>query len=73
MGRFYENRIYTFALDARLTKGEAEVLLLDQEKQPLLNLSRQPPSQSIYLEGETSRYYLQWKFQHASGTCELRW
>ena len=29
MGRFYENRIYAFALDARLTKGEAEVLLLD--------------------------------------------
>ena len=31
MGRFYENRTYTFALDARLTKGEAEVLLLDQK------------------------------------------
>lgn len=73
MGRFYENRTYTFALDAQLTKGEAEVLLLDQKKQPLLKLSMQGPSQSLYLEGETSRYYLQWKFQHASGKCELRW
>ena len=73
MGRFYETRTYTFALDARLTDGEVEVLLLDQNKQPLLKLSRQTPSQLIYLEGETSRYYLQWKFQRASGKCELRW
>lgn len=73
MGRFYENRTYTFALDAQLTKGEAEVLLLDQKKQPLLKLSMQDPSQSLYLEGETSRYYLQWKFRHASGKCELHW
>ncbi|MBM6885529.1 MULTISPECIES: hypothetical protein [Oscillospiraceae] len=73
MGRFYENRTYTFVLDARLTKGEAEVQLLDQEKQPLLKLSRQTPSQSIHLEGKTSRYYLHWAFQHASGKCELRW
>lgn len=73
MGRFYENRTYTFALDARLTKGEAEVLLLDQKKQPLLKLTRENPAQSIHLEGETSRYYLQWKFYSASGKCELHW
>ncbi len=73
MGRFYENRTYAFVLDMQLTKGEAEVLLLDQKKQQILKLSSQAPSQSIYLEGKTSRYYLQWKFQHASGKCELRW
>ena len=73
MGRFFENRTYTFVLDARLNKGTAEVLLLDQKKQPLLKLSQQNPSQSIHLVGETSRYYLQWAFQHASGKCELRW
>ena len=73
MGRFHENRTYTFALVVRLTKGEAEVLLLDQKKQPLLKLSQQNPSQSIQLEAETSRYYLQWEFHSASGKCELSW
>ena len=55
------------------TKGQAEVLLLDQNKQPLLQLSGQNPTQSIHLDGQTNRYYLQWKFQHASGRCELHW
>jgi len=73
MGRFYENRIYAFALDVHLTKGQAEVLLLDQNKQLLLKLDWQNPTRSIHLDGQTSRYYLQWKFQHASGKCELRW
>ena len=73
MGRFYENRTYTFTLDVQLAKGETEVLLLDQKKQLLLKLNRQNPSQSIHLDGETSRYYLQWKFQHTSGKCELHW
>lgn len=73
MGRFYENRIYSFTLDAQLTKGEVEVLLLDQKKQPLLKFSQHNPSQSISLEGKTSRYYLQWKFYSVSGKCELHW
>ena len=73
MGRFYENRIYACVLDAQLTKGQAEVLLLDQNKQPLLQLSGQNPTQSIHLDGQTSRYYLQWKFHSASGRCELHW
>ena len=73
MGRFYENRTYTFVLDATLSEGEAEVLLLDQRKQLLLKVNRHVPSQSIYLEAKTSRYYLQWQFQSASGKCELCW
>lgn len=73
MGRFYENRIYTFTLNSQLTKGEVEVLLLDQKKQTLLKLNRQNPTQSIHLDGESSRYYLQWKFQSSSGKCELLW
>ncbi len=72
MGRFYESRAYTFTLDAELSKGDAEVLLLDQKKQPLLKLSKQLPTQAIDLDGK-SRYYLRWEFQNASGKCELRW
>ena len=71
-GRFYESRTYTFVLDAQLSKGDAEVLLLDQKKQPLLKLNQQFPSQTINLDGK-SRYYLRWEFKRASGKCELRW
>lgn len=73
MGRFYESGTYTFAFDAYLTGGDAEVFLLDQEKQVLLRLNRYSPYQSIYIDGENSRYYLHWEFDHASGECELRW
>ena len=73
MGRFDESRRYTFALDAKLTKGEVEVLLLDQQKQPLLKLSKQSPFQTIELDGKNCRYYLRWEFKHASGQCELCW
>lgn len=73
MGRFYESRTYTFALDAQLTKGDVEVMLLDKEKQTLLKLTRQFPSQTIDLDGEKSRYYLHWEFKSASGKCDLRW
>lgn len=73
MGRFYESRTYAFVFDDRLTKGDAEVLLLDKKKQPLLKLSRQFPSRTIDLDGEKSRYYLRWNFKDASGKCELRW
>ena len=55
MGRFYENRIFAFALNAQLTKSEVEVLLLDQNKQPLLKLSNQNPTQSILSAVEVSQ------------------
>ena len=73
MGRFYENRTYSFALDAQLTKGNVEVLLLDKKKHTLLKLNRQFPSQTIDLDGGNNRYYLRWEFKSASGKCELRW
>lgn len=73
MGRFYENRTYVFVLDARLTEGDVEVLLLDKKKHPLLKLNRQFPSQTIELDGKKSRYYLRWEFKSASGKCELHW
>ena len=72
MGRFYESRTYAFVLDAQLSEGDVNVLLLDKKKQPLLKLSKQFPSQAIDLDGK-SRYYLRWEFKSASGKCELRW
>lgn len=72
MGRFYESKTYELVLDAQLSKGDVEVLLLDKKKQPLLKLSKEFPSQAINLD-RNSRYYLRWEFKNASGKCELRW
>lgn len=71
-GRFRESRTYAFALDAQLSGGEAEVLLLDRQKQVLLRLNRQNPAGEIALEGR-ERYFLRWEFRSATGKCTLRW
>ena len=72
VGRFRENRIYEFTLDCQLSKGEAEVLILDRKKQQLLKLNRHFPVGRVELE-EKSRYYLHWEFESATGKCELHW
>ncbi len=71
-GRFRESRSYVFTLDAQLSAGEAEVLLLDSGKQPLLRLDRHTPTATVQLDGER-RYYLHWTFRSAAGKCRLRW
>lgn len=70
MGRFHQGRTYEFSFEARLSKGEAEVSLLDRDKRPLLKLNRQSPAGTIKLE---ERCYLRWDFQNATGQCELSW
>ena len=70
MGRFHQGRVYEFSFEAQLSKGEAEVSLLDRDKRPLLKLNRQSPTGTIKLE---ERYYLRWEFQNATGQCELNW
>ena len=72
MGRFRESRIYTFQLDCRLSKGSAEVVLLDRQKRELLRLSRGSPAGEVELS-ENGRYFLRWEFHQATGSCELRW
>lgn len=70
--RFSERRTYTFILDSRLSKGEAAVALLDKDKRELLRLNRSLTTASIELYPQ-EKYYLRWDFQHATGTCGLRW
>lgn len=72
MGRFSESRTYEFTLDAQLSKGDAEVILLDAKKELLMKLNRQCPTGKIDLDAK-SRYYLRWEFEGATGKCELRW
>lgn len=71
-GRFRESRTYEFIFDARLSRGSAQVFLLDGKKRRLLKLDRGSPSGRIELNGK-SRYYLRWEFADAAGKCELRW
>ena len=72
VGRFRQGRAYEFFFESRLSKGEAEVSLMNRKKHPLLKLNRQSPTGTIKLE-ESGRYYLRWAFQNATGQCELRW
>nr|WP_325213108.1 hypothetical protein [uncultured Oscillibacter sp.] len=70
--RFRQNGTYAFYLDCRLSKGNAEVALLDHEKRELLRLNEGRPAGKIELKGNT-QYYLRWDFKNATGQCELRW
>lgn len=71
-GRFYESRTYEFTLNVQLSKGDVEVILLDSKKELLMKLNRQSPTGTINLDAK-SRYYLRWKFEGATGKCELCW
>lgn len=72
VGPFRQSGTYMFCLDCRLSNGSAAVSLLDNQKRELLRLCRENPEGEIELKGST-RYYLRWDFQNATGTCELRW
>ena len=72
VGRFRRSGTYAFSLDCRLSKGDASVLLLDQEKREFLHLNRYRASGSICLHREC-RYSLRWEFQNATGKCVLCW
>lgn len=72
VGRFRECRTYEFILDCQLSSGDVEVLLLDKNRQQLLRLNPAFSSGSIELD-KKSKYYLHWKFSHATGKCELLW
>lgn len=72
MGRFHESRTYDFTLDTHLSKGKAQVILLDAHKQQLMRLSQQCPAGKITLDAN-NKYYLRWEFKGATGRCELHW
>ena len=71
-GKFCESKTYEFFLDAQLSKGNVEVMLLDRKKQPLMKLNPQSPACKIELDVR-NRYYLRWEFKSVTGKCELRW
>lgn len=72
IGYFPESGTYVFAFETQLSKGTAEMVLLDREKRQLLRLSPGSPTGEIELDAE-NRYYLRWELKGATGRCELRW
>lgn len=72
VGRFRESGTYAFTLDAQLSAGDVEVLVLDGAMEQLLKLDRRSPSAEIALDGR-KRYYIRWEFRGAAGRCALRW
>ena len=70
--RFRESRVYEFCLEDQLSKGEAEAVLLDAQKQELLRLNRLQATGRVQLEKQ-GRYYLRWEFRKATGRCWLTW
>lgn len=72
IGRFRENGTYEFRFGVQLSKGDAEVFLLDRNRRELLKLNQCFPIGRIKLEGK-NKYYLRWEFKNATGRCELCW
>ena len=64
--------VYTFTLDAALTKGEMTVSLLSPDKEALLCLSAEQPQMAVALE-KHKRYRLVLRFCSASGRYGLQW
>lgn len=72
VGRFRQSGLYEFHLDSQLSKGSAEVILLDSQKQELIRLNQKNYTGKVDLDG-SCRYSLRWEFQNATGKCALRW
>lgn len=70
--RFKADKIYTFTLNAELTKGDMTVELLDASKQVIMCLNRSNPRASIAVENK-KRYYLVLHFKSATGKYFLNW
>lgn len=72
IGYFPESGTYVFAFETQLSKGTAEVVLLDREKRALARFGPQCPAGSIELDAKR-RYTLHWDLKGVTGGCELRW
>lgn len=70
--RFPESRSYQFHFHGGLSKGDAEIVISDAKKQPLLRLNRCAPTGVVKLD-KNNKYFFRWEFRKATGRCELSW
>lgn len=62
---------YVFRFNCQLSRGKAEVILLDSQKRELLHLNRYQTVRQVSLDENS--YSIHWVFQNATGRCELLW
>ena len=70
--KFSESRNYAFDLDVKLSKGDMQVELLDEKKQPIMRLDGNNPKAVIEVVAG-GRYYLVYRFNKASGNYLLKY
>ncbi|MBQ6934371.1 MAG: hypothetical protein IJN37_08320 [Clostridia bacterium] len=70
--RVKESRKYVFDLDLQLSKGEMQVVLLDEGKNEIAWLDESRRTASLELTAG-KRYYLVFRFAKATGKYELKY
>lgn len=68
--RFKADGIYSFTLDAQLSKGDMSVELLDSAKHKIMQLNCADRSASVAVERK-KKYYLVIRFKSATGSYAL--
>lgn len=68
--KFKENATYTFVLDAKLSKGDMSVELLDSTKQKIIQLNCTTRRSSVTVE-KKKKYYLVINFSSATGSYAI--
>ena len=72
VARFRDSKEYKFHLDAGLAEGTVLVELLDKDKNVIMSLSPENPDAAFSVD-KKNRYYMVYKFEHATGSYELTW
>ena len=68
--KFKEDGIYTFLLDAELSKGDISIVLIDSTNQKIMQLDCSNQSASVTVE-KNKKYYLVINFRAATGRYVL--
>ena len=72
VARFRNSKEYKFHLDAGLAEGAISVEVLDKEKNVLMKLTPETPDASFMVD-KKQKYYMVYKFDHATGSYEMTW
>lgn len=72
VARFRNSKEYKFHLNAGLAEGTVSVELLDKDKNVIMKLTPETPDASFTVDKKL-RYYMVYKFEHATGSYEMTW
>ena len=72
VARFRTSKVYKFRLDVGLAEGTVFVELLDKEKNVIMKLTPENLEANVTVD-KKQKYYMVYKFEHATGSYELTW